>query len=219
LKVLRLDQNQAIVADDSILADFMLKESSLEKIGIGNTYFHTIRRFDLLINKEFLKFIDIGVLDYTSLSSFLKYIEHTNLEKVKITLNKPSDIDSLKFLLKNISSHVFNMRYLKSITFHNTYTDETFSTFRPQIEAYLIKYFLLKIKHNRTIRQINLKHRTNNISAYILSGFGFIKEKYHESSLTVIFALERALPEIADNRKIIKNVIKQLYVKYRKISI
>jgi hypothetical protein len=227
LKVLKLDQNQAIVTNDTILNDcYQLSSTSLETIGMGLTYFHMIRRFDLLINKDILKHIDIGVLDFASLASFLRFVEHSNLEKIRVALNKPCENESLKFLFKTISFHIFNMKNLKSITFCNTYTDETFTNYRREIDGLLTKYFLIKLKTNRNIRKINLKYRTNNITAFLLSGFGYIKEKYHEMCFAVLYAMDKFLADHAKGQmsrenkfKIKQLVLKQLYCKYRKISI
>jgi hypothetical protein len=221
LKVLLLDQNQAIISNDNILADnFHLSNTGLEKLSLGLTYFNMIRRFDLLINKDVLRYLNVGVLDYISLSSFLKYIETTNLEKVRITLNKPCEIESLKFLFKNISQHIFNMKNLKSITLCNTYTDDTLNTYKKEIDGFLYKFFIAKIKANRTIRKINLKYREKNIPAFQFIGFGFIKEKNHEACFTVIFALDNVLQgHYSGNLKIKQMVLKQLYIKYRQISI
>jgi hypothetical protein len=231
LRVLILEQNQAIISNDAVLAEnFQLSNTNLERLNLGLTYFNMIRRFDLLINKDTLRFLDIGVLDYVSLSSFLKFVENTNLEKIRITLNKPCEIESLKFLMKSISQHVFNMKHLRSITFSNTYTDETINAYRREIETYLTKFFLVKMKSNKTIRKINLMYRSKNISAFLLSGYGYIKETFHDACYPIIYCLDKRLRHQAhggsmvrrgnlENVKIKQMVLKHLYVKYRKISI
>ena len=152
LKILDLTGNQGIINNYlNVEENYPLAKSHLSKINFGNIYFHMIRCFDLIIHPQNMKIVDMGILDSTSLSSFLHYSSKTNLEKIKLTLNKPCSIDTLELLLKILANHIFNLKKLKYFYLQNTYTLGTYEQNKLIIDEWVNKlFFSISKKIQRT---------------------------------------------------------------------
>ena len=114
LRVLSLEKNQAIISNDVMaLENYNFEKTNLTKLNIGYSYLNMIRNYENIIHPDKLREINIGVLDFISFSAFVKYIPHTSLERVTITLNKPATLDSIPVLFQQISNQPFQARHLK----------------------------------------------------------------------------------------------------------
>jgi len=190
LKCLDLKENQGIINNYlNVEENYNLVKSNLKKINFGNVYFHMIRNFDLIIHPEKLKVAEMGVFDSISLSAFLHYCNNTQLEKIKIRLNKPCGIDTLELLLKILANHIFLIKNLKYFYMKNTYTDETYSKYQDLIREWVQKLFYEKFQRSKNIRKISLNHQKR--ATYIVNDRMYLKENNIIIRFLILYVLEQ----------------------------
>lgn len=124
LKSLDLSHNQCVLSNRNYIAqNFSYCKSNLVKLYLGRTYFNKLVHWDIIINNEVLLDFDAGILDFGSLCSLLKYIKNTNIQILKMTLNRSCALEGLKFLFE-FYLNLFQSKKIKKITLINCYSDE-----------------------------------------------------------------------------------------------
>jgi hypothetical protein len=235
LKILSLERNQSLINNDlTALECFNLETTNLRKLDMGFTYFNMIRRFDYIINTDKLKEVNIGVLDFVSFAAFMKFLEKTNLEKVKVTLNKPTVIDSLPIFLNQVSDHPFKAINLKFLQILNAFTEKI-------IQSQKFKYYTLKLaakmKENNTLRKLSFNKPSTHLIDIIeneddrengIRTFRYISYKKYGIVIAVIFMLKIRFnryynevrgDNVSFNRKIIKRIVHFRFSQFRKITL
>lgn len=124
LKILDLSDNQCILSNKNYISqNFSFSTSNLTKLFLGRTYFNKLVNWEIIINTELLQELDAGILDYGSFCSLIKYIKNTNIQILKMTLNKSCNLEGLKFLFQ-FYLNLFQSKKIKKITLINSYSDE-----------------------------------------------------------------------------------------------
>jgi hypothetical protein len=236
LEVLSLDQNQAIINNDNIALDsYNFSDSSLTKLNISSSYLNMIRRFDYIVNVNLLKEVNIGVLDFISFSAFIRFIPTTKLERVSLTLNRPSSIESIPFLFEQLYTFAFLSVTLKYLYVLNAYSNSTYK--EKSMNSHLMK-LIDRMKENQTLRKLSFRKpcilytsikETNDERADGYRTFRYINKKEYDLCSTVLLLL-RGLFKYDDyfhhdfktSKKdfyniIFKNVCQYRFATYRKI--
>jgi hypothetical protein len=219
LKFLSLSNNQAIINNDATAYEcYNLEQTNIEKLDMGLTYYNMVRRFDYIINTDKLHEVNIGVLDFISFSAFIKFIEHTNLEKVICSLNKPCSIDSIPILFEQLSDHPFRAKNLKYFYILNAYSNTTYKD--KKMDFYLLR-LIQKLKENKTVRKLSFKRPGTYLSPIKETEedklnerrtFRYIgKKNYpkcidHILALRVLFKYENFEENFETDKKIEKNI-------------
>jgi len=240
LKYLNLDRNQTIVNNDhTAMESFNFESTNLEYLNISGSFLYMIRKFDSIIHLDKLLEVNIGVLDYISFSTFLKFIPTSSLSRATVTLNKPTSIESLPFIFEQISDHPFRARNLKFLFILNLYTYKIYKRFNKIFNLHLFK-LIEKMKLNNTIRKLSFKKpcvqytsiRESEID--LMNGFRtfrYINKKDYNSAATLILILKKLFLfdkyEEADEcgrlqkeiffNQIFRNIVQFRYANYRKI--
>lgn len=189
LQYLDLTGNQGVINNYlNVEENYNLSKSNLKKINFGNIYFHMIRNFDLIVHPEKMKIAEMGVFDSISLSAFLHYCNHTQLEKIKLTLNKPCRIDTLELLLKILANHIFHIKNLKYFYLKNLYTDETYQKYQDLIMEWVQKLFYEKFRNSKNLRKLSLNHKKR--ATYIVNDRMYFKENNMIIRFLILFVLE-----------------------------
>jgi hypothetical protein len=238
LRILSLDKNQAIIANDNMAAqNFNFEKTNLVKLNMGYSYLNMIRNYETIIHPDKLKEVNIGVLDFCSFSAFVKYIPHTSLERVSLTLNKPLNFDSIPILFKQISNKPFQARNLKYFYILNSYTNKVYK------EIFKSKYLVELIenmKKNQTIRKLSFRKpcisytslkESENDKLNGFRVFRYINKRDYNSCAVLILTLKMLfkyenypkycfeLHKDVFFNKIIKNVLHFRFANFRKIEL
>lgn len=210
LQRLDLEDNQAIINNYlNVEENYQLVKSNLRCINFGNIYFHMIRSFDLIIHPEKMQIVNMGIFDSVSLSSFLEYSTTTQLEKIKLTLNKPCGFDTLELLLKILANHIFKIKNLKYFYLKNTYTEETYERNKNVIDEWVRKLFIDKMSKSKSLRKFSLNSK-NNFSC-VIPYFYYLKSKHMIVTLIILFVLQRRFDK---NFEAIFNMYKKFVDRY-----
>jgi len=198
LKSLSLDNNHAIINNDTtVYEQYNFEQTNIVKLNLGMSYLNMIRRFDYIINVDFLKEINIGVLDFVSFSAFVRFVPRSCLERVTLTLNKPTEIRSIPFLFEQIYQHCFKSKTLKYLYILNPYTQKTYND--KSMNVFLVK-LIEKMKENSTVRKLSFKkpcilytsireseaERTSGIKT-----FRYINKRDYNTAVMMIIAMKQ----------------------------
>lgn len=220
LREVDLSENQAIVSSDDILKDsYAFADTSLTKLHMGKTYFFMIRSFKNFINCEVLKDLDVGVLDFVSTISLLKFLGQTRIEVLKMTLNKTCDKTSLPVLFDFIKKFVLTSRFLKFLFIGNTYyldlnIDENMKFLVNLVASYITPI----LATNMIMRTLSFQEHSDFVSE--IENFKYIQYYKYNNCHFIIWALNRQLRgEEKTNIQIIRKVLVALFMEKRKIII
>jgi len=207
LLCLDLTSNQGVVNNYlNVEENYNLSKSNLKKINFGNIYFHMIRNFDFIIHPEKMKIAEMGVFDSISLSAFLHYCNQTQLEKIKLTLNKPCGIDTLELLLKILAEYIFQYKNLKYFYIKNTYTDQTYQKFQDLIREWVKKLFYEKFRRSSNLRKLSFNHKKR--ATYIVNDRMYLKQNNIIIRFLILFVLQNRFKSNFDSvHKMFRNHI------------
>jgi hypothetical protein len=236
LRILSLDKNQAIINNDlTALESFHFADTNLRKLNLGLTYLNKFRKFEYLINIEQLRDVNIGVLDFVSFSAFVRYLPTTLLERVTLTLNKPTSIESIPFLFEQIYTYAFSAKTLKYFYVLNAYSNYTYK--EKAMNVHLMK-LIEKMKINDTIRKLSFKKpcilytsikETDGEKADGIRTFRYINKKDYNMCTTVLLILKNVFRyddyfhhQFSSTKevfydKIFRNICSFRFATYRKI--
>jgi hypothetical protein len=236
LRILSLDKNQAIINNDvSARENYNFAETNLKKLNLGLTYLNKFRKYDYIINIENLRDVNIGVLDYISFSALVRYLPSTLLERVTLTLNKSTSIESISFFFEQIYTYAFSAKTLKYFYVLNAYSNNTYK--EKGMHVHLMK-LIEKMKINQTIRKLSFKKpcilytsikETDGEKADGIRTFRYINKKEYSLCTTVILILKSVFryddyfhhtyssTKQAFYEKIFKNICSFRFATYRKI--
>lgn len=213
LREVNLSENQALVSSDDVLKDsFAFAETSLTKLHMGKTYFFLIRSFKNFINCEVLKDLDVGVLDFVSTISLLKFVGQTRIEVLKLTLNKTCDKSSLPVLFDFLKKFVLSSRFLKFLYICNTYYLDLNIEENYKFLVNLVAKFIYPIlSTNMIIRTLSFQEHSDFISE--IDAFQYIQYYKYNNCHYIIWAINRVLRgEESTNLLIIKRILVALFV-------
>lgn len=189
LRDLSLQGNQSIISNDQIALEcYGLEKTGLRKLNLGLTYFHMIRRFDYIIHADRLKEVDIGVLDFVSMSSLFKFLEKTSLERVTLTLNKPCTIESIEILFNQITGAPFKAKNLKYFYVFNAYSTELYNSHRRLFIFFVENLLKTRLEENNSIRKLSFKKKYETYYS-IKKNFKYVKKKNYKTCVNIILGL------------------------------
>ena len=220
LEEIDLSENQALVSSDEVLKEsFAFADTSLKKLHMGKTYFFLIRSFKNFINCEVLKDLDVGILDFVSTISLLKFVRQTRIEVLKLTLNKTCDKTSLPVLFDFINKFVLTSRFLKFLYFCNTYYLDLGQSENMEFLVGLVKKYINNdLSKNMIIRKLSLQENSEYVSEF--EQFKYIDYYKYGHCHYIFWAVNRMLKgEEKTNISIIKRVLCTLFMEKRKIII
>ena len=220
LREIDLTENQAIVRSDEVLREtFSFAETSLTKLNMSRTYFYLIRSFKNFINCEVLKDLDVGVLDFVSTISLLKFIRQTRIEVLKLTLNKRCDKSCLPVLFEFIKNFALTSRFLKFMHMNNTYSMDLNLVENMNFMVNLLSKFITPIlSTNMIIRTLSFQEHSCYISE--INDFRYIQYSKYNNCHYILWAINRLLKgEEIINLQIIRRVLVALFIEKRKIII
>ena len=226
LTELSLAYNQAVINNDEALLDsFSFNSTKLQKLDMGISYFHMIRRFDYLIGPELLE-LNCGVLDFVSVICLMKYVKETRLRKLKCILNKPCHLDSIDLIFKQIADHIIASKTLRKFEINNLYyiknnkDEESIE----KIRIGLSKDVLKKLMTNKVMRSLILNEKLKHSRYMPLTYFKYYPEKNHGNCCGMIHILNQLYASKTFTRGIsmadmVENICFFANGKYRKILI
>ncbi len=119
---------------------------------MGFTYFHSIRRWDVLLNSQTLTEAHLGIVDYSSFASILRFATHSVLRKINVTLNKPVCLESIPVLFDLITSHAFKAPKLQVLYVLNAFEYKAYNG-QEIFDEHFAKLVHLMAK-NQTMRRL-----------------------------------------------------------------
>ena len=187
---------------------------------MGFAYYHYIRRWDVLINLQILKEVNIGVVDYVSFSALMRHIEHSNIVRLIVRMNKPVLLKSIPILFDLIGTFPMRARYLKYF-----YVLNSFDINVKKEDIYKNKAMpklFNTLRMNKTIRRLGFK-KPGTFYYEIrddenFKTFKYIRERDYDSCVFLIKACQRLFknykPETIN--PIIKQIVISRFATYRK---
>lgn len=222
LKILSLEGNQGMITNDAIMTEsYNLAITNIEQLNMGMTFYHTARAFDQLININCLKEIDVGVVDMTTFSALLKYINRTSLERVEVKLNKPAIYESIPIIFDQIISGPFECKTLKFLYILNIY-DPTIVN-ENLYKGKAMQKLLYALNQNQTIRKLSFFKPGNQFyelnEIYNFNTFCYISKNKSNQTIYYIKSMERIFKDYSSElvASIIKKVIIMAFCLNRKI--
>lgn len=221
LKIFSLDKNVYLINNDNVMVEsYGLGNSKIEKLNMGFAYYHYIRRWDVLINLQVLKEVNVGVVDYVSFSALMRHIEHSNIVKLIVRMNKPVLLKSIPILFDLIGTFPMRARYLKYF-----YVLNSFDINVKKEDIYKNKAMpklFNTLRMNKTIRRLGFK-KPGTFYYEIrddenFKTFKYIRERDYESCVFLIKACQRLFKnyKLETVNPIIKQIVISRFATYRK---
>lgn len=222
-KIFSLEKNQGLVSsDNAMVQNYNIAFLPMEYINMGYTYFHSIRRWDVLLNRQTLTEAHLGVVDYASFASLLRYSTDSVLRKINVTLNKPLSIESIPVLFDLISTHAFRAPKLQVLYVLNAFqysVASRYEIFREHFEK-LVGNML----RNKTMRRLSFS-KPGGISFQLdeeieVPTFKYIRAVDVDSCAYLIKSFQRLFHTTLSKKDldlIIKTTIYFAFANFRKI--
>lgn len=216
---LDLTKNQALLSNANyIKQNYNFSETNLTHLYLGRSYFNMMQNWEYIINVDRVYDVDVGVLDFISFASLMRYVKKTQLSRLKMTLNKSCDIQSLEFLFKLLSS-VFECKTLRKVSLLNAYSYKTFDMYEQDIEEFIKINIAEPLKASRTLNEIRFNE--DDFSGYytIFKDSAFIKPTNYAKSYAIVFLLKNLFWRNynAYGKNIAQTILKFNFANYKEI--
>ena len=218
---LDLSHNQCLISNPNYIKDnYNFAKSNLSHLYLGRTYFNMMRNWEVIINIKELYDLDIGILDFVSYSSLMRFIPQTNLNYLMITLNKSCDIESLDFVFQ-LFTKIFLCKSLKKVGLINCYsTGKFFDMYKEEIMNLIYLHFTYQLKESKSLGEIRFSKPRNGVEVYLeLKDAPYISAKDLEKCYNICYLVKSLFwrKSEAVERKISSNIIKCLYSSNKQI--
>lgn len=222
-EIFSLDKNQGLVSSDTVMADsYDIAFLPIKQLNMGYTYFHCIRRWEIMMNRNTLTELVAGVLDFTSFASLLRFSRNSVLRKINLTLNKPCSAESIPVLFDIISTHAFKAKTLQILYVLNAF--EYSEVEKDPIFKTHYEKLLDNMSANNSMRRLAFAKPGGGFMPlsedYGFQTFKYIRASEFDSCAYLIKSFQRLFHDQLDPLElelITKYVIYYAFANYRKI--